>query len=55
MVVIFSGDRARGRDVVAGGERLLDQFRAGGAGGPEDGEVHGSAPYQRSLAISHPR
>jgi hypothetical protein len=32
------------RDLVAGGERLLDQLSAGGAGGAEDGEVHGSAP-----------
>jgi hypothetical protein len=32
------------RDVVAGGERLLDQLSAGGAGGAEDGEVLGFAP-----------
>ena len=39
--VRVSADRASAVTLVASGDCLLDQLNAGGAGGAQDGEVHG--------------
>jgi hypothetical protein len=48
-VRVGQGEGLRGpskcRDLVASDDCLLDQRNAGGAGGAQDGEVHGSAPF----------